>query len=148
MQVALKTKSPSVRTASKAEAALRVLSVAGRTRREVRVHVNGDELAVDVPAEAFDVLLTVLAEMANGNAVTVMPVHAELTTQEAAEVLNVSRPYLVKLLDDGRIPHRLVGTHRRVLVADLMAFKMADDAARSAAADELVAAAEELGLGY
>lgn len=147
------TRLPTPRVAAEAEAALRALSPVGRRRPKRTVCVrtetdDADEVSVVVPAEAFEMFLAVLAEMANGNAVTIVPVHAELTTQEAADLLNVSRPHLVKLLDEDKIPHRMVGTHRRVLAADLLAFKRDDDAKRKAAADELVAEAEKLGLGY
>lgn len=106
-----------------------------------------EETAV-VPREAFDLFLEVLAQMANGNAVAVVPIHAELTTQQAADLLNVSRPYLIELLDQGKLPHRLVGTHRRVKYADLIEYQRLDDAKRHEVLDELTAEAQDFKLGY
>ena len=101
---------------------------------------------VALPASAFRQLMTILAEMASGNAVRVIPHHAELTTQEAAELLSISRPYLVRLLDGGRLPFRRVGSHRRILFKDVMAYKAEHHANRCKALDALSKLDQELGL--
>lgn len=106
------------------------------------------DASLEIPGHALRALVDILAEIANGNAVTVAPVHAELTTQQAADLLNVSRPYLVKLLEEHKIPYRHVGNRRRVLLKDLMNYKRIDDAKRRAIADELTAEAQRLGLDY
>jgi len=115
----------------------------------VRLHIeerDGTDRTVPVPSAAFRLLFSILSEMAQGNAVRVIPHHAELTTGEAAELLNVSRPYAVRLLDEGKIPSYRVGTHRRVLFKDVMAYREANYRARSAALDQLAALDQELGL--
>ena len=91
-------------------------------------------------------LAQILALLASGQGVQVMPDAAELTTQQAAEFLNVSRPFLIKLLETDQIPYRLVGTHRRISFADLREYKRRDDLSRRRAADELSQLSQELGL--
>jgi excisionase family DNA binding protein len=143
---------PTPKASEEAKVALRALSSLPRRRASRTVHVQPDgegrAVSVTVPREAFELFLEVLGQMANGNAVTIVPVHAELTTQQAADLLNVSRPFLVSLLDEGKIPFRLVGTHRRVRVADLVEFRQKDEAHRKSILDELTAEAEKHGLGY
>lgn len=104
---------------------------------------------VEVPGSVYEVLVRVVRELAAGNAVAVLPVHAELTTQQTADLLNVSRPYLIALLDEGALPcTRTEGGHRRLRLTDVLAYKRARDAERRAALDEMSAEAEQLGLRY
>jgi excisionase family DNA binding protein len=138
---------------SEAEAAL-----AKQTSRVLASRLRGDDLlrlrvmdgpspqTVKLPAAAARLLVRVLEEMARGNAVTVVPVRAEITTQGAADMLGISRPSLIQLLDGGKIAYRRVGTHRRVRFEALMRYKRQADAARRAALADLAAYDQELGI--
>ena len=146
------TVSPSEADAALAREASRQLATRKFGRKSsihIRVFDDGKEAeTVAVPASALRLFLHLLTEMAQGNGVTLVPTQMELTTQQAADLLNVSRPYMAKLLDEGKIPGRTVGKYRRVRFDDLMAFKQKDDDARAKVLDQLTAEAQELGMGY
>ena len=119
-----------------------------RARKPLVVHITEEvnQEPIILPAGAVAMLKDILEAMAAGHSITIIPQHAELTTVEAADILNVSRPYLIKLLESGEIRFRKVGTHRRIMMEDLVAYKEKSDRQSRAAMDELVALSEELGL--
>lgn len=104
--------------------------------------------SIELSEAAFQVLSQALDEMAKGNAVVLMPMEAELSTQQAADMLNVSRPFLVGLLDSGKIPFRFVGRYRRILYQDLLSYQNTKRQDRLKTMDALVKQAQELNLGY
>ena len=133
------------------ESSRQLAMILGAAKDSVRARVQpdgGEEQTVAIPLSAVRLLADILTEMARGNTVALVPVHAELTTQQAADLLNVSRPYLIELLEKGEIPYRKVGTHRRVLFHDLKAYKQKTDHKRLQSLEELSALDQELGFGY
>lgn len=131
-----------------ADASRRLFRVIASSVKETCVvrFENAPDEPVVLPAAAVRLLGALLTELAKGNAVTLMPHHAELTTQEAADLLNVSRPFLVSLLEGGQLPHHKVGTHRRVRFSDLMAYKRRRDTESESALRELAALSQDLKL--
>lgn len=113
-----------------------------------RLLVIDGERDIEVPVSALRLLVDILAQMAEGNAVTIVPITAELTTQQAADFLNVSRPHLVSLLERNELSYRKVGTHRRILFKDLLDYRERSRIASREALDELTRQAQELGMGY
>ena len=113
----------------------------------VQVAEAGCEVAtLDVPASAIPLIRAVLREMGEGKAVTVLGDDAEISTQEAADLLNVSRPYLVGLIEKGELPARKVGPRRRLMLADVLTYRTETRAKRREALRELSALDQELGL--
>lgn len=142
---------PTAQDAAIAREASRMLAPYVEHLESLRFQVGEEKKVTQkllLPATAVRLLLDLLTEMAAGNAITLIPVHAQLTTQQAADVLNVSRPFLVSLLEQGKIPHVKVGTHRRILFEDLMRYKKDIDRERQKALDELVRESEKLNIGY
>lgn len=141
---------PTAQDASLARVSGQSLSRFARRQKPLSLKVTeaGQELAIELPAGAVALLMDVLEAMAAGRGVTIIPENAELSTVEAAGILNVSRPYLIKLLDEKVIPHRLVGKHRRILIDDVMAYKQRIDAEREDVLAQLTADAQENDMGY
>lgn len=112
---------------------------------EVLGEIGGDDALV-IPRPTAVMLAQVLDALGQGQGVVIIPKEVELTTQQAADMLNVSRPYLIGLLESGKIPYRRVGRHRRITYEALMEYKRHDDLERRTAADDLADLSQELGL--
>lgn len=138
-----------VALAQESSRALAPIATTGLGEVQIRFRqAKGSTQAVALPQAAVRLLMDILTHMAQGQAVTLIPVHAELTTQQAADMLNVSRPFLVKLLEEGQLPYRKVGTHRRVLFRDVLAFKQRSDDRRREALRALAEQGQSLDMGY
>jgi excisionase family DNA binding protein len=137
---------PSAQEAAIARASGQRLSRYAGRKRPLTFQV--EEQPLELPAGAVALLMEILEAMAAGRGVTIIPENAELTTVQAADVLNVSRPFLVRLLEEGAIPFRKVGKHRRIRMDDVMAYKEDIDRKREAALDELARLAQENDMGY
>jgi len=107
---------------------------------------SGASKTLALPARVGHFVLEALSEVASGNAVRLLQIRRELTSHEAAELLNVSRTFLIGLLEKGAIPHRLVGSHRRIGLTDLLTYKAKTDVQRKEALDVIAAEAQELKL--
>jgi excisionase family DNA binding protein len=113
---------------------------------ELSFKINGETIIL--PASAVQILQRALEEIAQGHAVAVTPLETQLTTQQAADLIGVSRPHLIKRLEEGEIPFSLVGSHRRIALEDVLGFKLKLDRLRDEALRELVEQAQELRMGY
>ncbi len=139
---------PTPRDAEIAGSTYEALFPYGGMDRPLKLRVRNRERAIELPAAAVDLLVHVLKAMAEGQGVTLIPESAELTTVQAADVLNVSRPYLIKLLDRKAIPHRKVGRHRRIRMEHVMAYRHAIDRERREALAGLTREAQIRDMGY
>ena len=124
----------------------RLLDTARRGLGQTARLVGPDGAAIELPRDIHALLVSIVENLKAGNGVSVIPLYAELTTVEAAELLNVSRPFLIKQLDAGALPHHLVGTHRRLRLADVLAYRDRLDVNANDALSALSREAEDLGL--
>jgi excisionase family DNA binding protein len=124
------------------------LQIHSETQQIEMVDDKGRSHSVRVPVYALRLLVDVLTEIGKGNAVTIIPIHAKLTTQEAADVLKISRPSLVQLLERGEIPFHKIGTHRRVRYRDVLDYKERINAERRKTLDALVDQTPGLGMAH
>ena len=141
---------PSPQEASLARSAYQVLSTHSGRKVPLRLSLrdNGDAQSIDLPVSAVDLLMDALKAIAGGRGVVLIPENSELTTEQAAKFLNVSRPFVIKLLDQNAIPHRRVGKHRRIRVEDVMAYKDAIDVERQRILEQLTREGQVDDMGY
>ena len=138
---------PNDKEAKLAADSSRILAACSGRGDTATLRLIDDEKDITVPVKAIHMLADILNQMAQGNAVSIVPIHAELTTQQAADMLNVSRPYLIKnILDTGKMAYHKSGTRRKILYKDLLAYKNKDLEERKALMVELAKQAQELGM--
>ena len=142
---------PSNKEAVVAEKSRRILSNYLKSNKKPALQLiskGKENTSVELPPKVLQLLIDILAQMGAGNAISLIPIHAELTTQEAADLLNVSRPYLVLLLKEGKIPYRKVGTKRRILAKDVIKFKADISKKRYKVLEKLSQMGQEMNMGY
>ena len=114
----------------------------------IKLKIQGSDEVVIIPLKALQLLNSIISNMAQGRSIALMPTDAEVSTQQAAEILNVSRPHVIKLLEKGEIPHKKVGSHRRILLQDILKFESNFKSDRRKKLDALAKEAQQLNLGY
>ncbi|MEX0660376.1 MAG: helix-turn-helix domain-containing protein [Balneolaceae bacterium] len=119
-----------------------------KSTKEIELGVRGEKDHFKIPVSAFRFLSTILEHMADGKAISIIPADTEITTQQAADMLNVSRPHVVKLLEEKALPFHKVGTHRRIKLKDLEAYRAKMEKDREEALTELTRISQELDLDY
>ncbi len=147
--VALSTRPPTEDETASASVAITAMARAltDEGALPIKVVEDGDEVQIELPPAIGQLMLDLLTHIARGEMVTFVPYGAELTTQKAADLLNVSRPFLTKLLEEGQIPFHRVGSHRRIRVTDLLEYRAGRDAERADALDELQSLGQEFDAG-
>lgn len=125
-----------------------VIESQGESQLVSVIDKQGQKHEVTLPVSALKLMVEVLTQLGQGNSVNITPIQAELTTQDAADLLNMSRPTLIKLLDAGELPFSRTGNRRKVPFAAVLAYKQKVQAQRIDALDELASLDQELGLGY
>ncbi len=117
-------------------------------KKGIKIKIEDSDDVITVPKTAFSLFMTILQNMAEGKSISIIPSDSEVSTQQAADMLNVSRPHLVKLLETGQIPFRKVGSHRRILLKDIIEYDKMLEKERGRQLEYLAQQAQELNLGY
>jgi excisionase family DNA binding protein len=146
------TQIPTRKERAAASESLKILGVygtlksKGSRKKSVRIKIEESKETVELPKAALEMLTAILSHMSEGKAISIVPSEVEITTQQAAEILNVSRPFIVKLLENGNIPFKKVGSHRRLKLKDLEAYREKERAKQQAAIQDLADITQELGI--
>lgn len=127
---------------------IKTLKLSKKNKATIKIEIADSGEVITIPTRAFKILRAVLENMAEGNSIAIIPSNSELTTQEAANILNISRPHLVKLLEGGKIPFSKVGSHRRIELKDIVAYENKISKQRRIRLNKLAKQAQKLNLGY
>lgn len=119
-----------------------------RNAKIISLRIQGSDEVINIPLKALKLLSSIIENMAQGKSIALMPTDAEITTQQAADILNVSRPHVIKLLEKGEIPFKKVGSHRRILLQDILEYESKFKSDRRKKLDYLAKEAQKLNLGY